>query len=89
MSGLKFRRQHCIGRFIVDFYCEELRLILEIDGDVHGYKTKQAQDAIRETFLRNKNFEIIRYANNDIYNNLEGVMEDLLKKCETLQRQNA
>ena len=47
MLGLKFRRQHVIGRFVVDFYCAELRLVLEIDGPVHDSTMKAQYDAAR------------------------------------------
>ncbi|MDD3190858.1 MAG: endonuclease domain-containing protein [Candidatus Pacebacteria bacterium] len=88
LLGLKFRRQHNIGSYIADFYCEELGLVIEIDGDAHGYEKKYERDIIREEFLKNRNFEIIRYTNNDVYDNLEGVMEDLSKKCEKLWEKN-
>ena len=83
-QDLKFRRQYKIGNFIVDFYCERLGLIIELDGDVHVYKNKQEKDKIREEFLRKRNFNIIRYTNNEIYNNLDSVMEDLCLRCEKL-----
>jgi very-short-patch-repair endonuclease len=85
---LKFRRQHNIEKYIVDFYCEKINLIIEIDGDVHGYANKIQEDKTREEFLKNKGFNIIRYANNEIYNNLENVMEDLWIKCEKLKDDN-
>ena len=61
-------------------------MIIEIDGDVHGYRNKMEKDRIREEFLRDKGLEIIRYTNNDIYNNLENVMEDLWIRCEKLKK---
>lgn len=80
LGGFKFRRQYYIGNFIVDFYCSEVNLIIEIDGDVHGYAERTQKDKIREEFLRSKNFEIVRYNNNKVYNNLENVLEDILDK---------
>jgi very-short-patch-repair endonuclease len=55
---------------------------------VHGYANKIQEDKTREEFLKNKGFNIIRYANNEIYNNLENVMEDLWIKCEKLKDDN-
>jgi len=87
-QSLKFRRQYGIGNFIVDFYCEELGLIIELDGDVHGYTKKQEKDKMREEFLKNRSFNIIRYANNEVYSNLDNVMEDLYIKCEKLMNKD-
>lgn len=84
LDGFKFRRQYYIGNFIVDFYCSEVNLIIEIDGDVHGYAERTQKDRIREEFLRSRNFEIVRYNNNEIFNNLKNVLEDILNECNML-----
>lgn len=74
-----------MNNYVADFYCMELSLIIELDGDVHAiYKEKQEKDKIREKFLKKRCTRIIRYNNNDIYNNLESVMENLYSKCEKL-----
>ncbi len=86
MGDVKFRRQHSIGKFIVDFYCSELNLIVEIDGDVHIYQRKD--DKIREIFLENRGLKIIRYTNYEVRTNLIGVLEDILRKCEELKKGN-
>lgn len=83
--GLKFHRQYGIDRYIVDFYCDELGLIIEIDGDTHGYKSRMDKDKIKDEFFQSRNFQIIRFANDDIYNNLEGVVECLAKKCKEIK----
>src|SRR3989338_4502814 len=85
LSGLKFRRQHSIGKYIVDFYCAALRLIVEIDGDSHGTDEGLEADKIRTTYLESQNYKIIRYANSDILKNLEGVFQDLNSKIKKLQ----
>ena len=82
--GLKFRRQYCIGRYIVDFYCHEIGLVVEIDGDVHGYEERRKRDRIKDEFLKNRGFTVVRYTNRDVYDNLEGVMGDLYMRCEEL-----
>lgn len=84
-NKLKFRRQHIIENFIVDFYCEKINLVIELDGDVHAYNNKINQDKIREEFLKDKGFNIIRYTNDDIYSNLDSVLEDLWTKCKKLK----
>jgi very-short-patch-repair endonuclease len=86
IGGIKFRRQHNIGKYIVDFYSLELNLIIEIDGDVHAYQKEN--DKAREIFLENRGLKIIRYTNYEIRTNLIGVLEDILRKCEELKKGN-
>ncbi len=76
--SFKFRRQHAIGPFIVDFFCPEQGLVVEIDGDVHAEQTKIAQDRQRERYLRSLGLQVIRYTNHEVLNNLNGVLEHLL-----------
>jgi very-short-patch-repair endonuclease len=71
IDGHKFRRQYPLGRYIVDFVCLERRLIVEVDGGQHS--ERHVEDAIRSQWLRNKGFCVIRFWNNEIMNNLEGV----------------
>ena len=75
--SLKFRRQHGIGPYIVDFYCSEKAVVLEVDGDVHGVADRMIQDQEREKALRSLGLRIIRYTNDDIMNNVAGVLADL------------
>jgi len=73
--GLGFRRQHIIEGFIVDFYCHELKLIIEIDGGVH--KSKLKQDLERQKIIENKNIKFFRMASSEVENNLDGVLYKL------------
>ena len=73
-----FRRQHGIGPFIVDFYCAEKRLVIEVDGDVHANSTNLKKDIERERYLRAIGLVIVRYTNDEVLNNLDGVLEDLI-----------
>ena len=75
--ALKFRRQHGIGPYIVDFYCSEKAVVLEVDGDVHRVADRMVHDQEREKALRSLGLRIIRYTNDDIMNNLAGVLADL------------
>ena len=86
LAGYKFRRQHNLGRFIVDFYCDEIKLIIEIDGDVHAYAEREKYDRQRQKSLESEGLEIIRYTNYEVYDNLDGVLEDILRKCEKLKK---
>ena len=82
--GYKFRRQHGIGKYIVDFYCPKLRLIIEVDGDVHAYENNIKKDKERQRFLESLNFKVKRYTNNDVFKNLNGVLEDLIATMEAI-----
>lgn len=66
MLGLKFRRQHVIAGFVVDFYCAELRLILEIDGGVHNRPEQAAYDAARAAHLEARGFRVVRIGNAEV-----------------------
>lgn len=77
LNSFKFRRQHGIGTYVVDFFCPEKKLAIEVDGDIHVFKKQMEQDRKREDFLKGLGIKMIRYKNNDILNNIEGVMENL------------
>ncbi len=78
--GHKFLRQKPIGPFIADFYCAELKLVIEIDGDSHAVHT--GYDAGRTAFLESRGLRVLRYANHDILSNLSGVYEHLQIQLE-------
>jgi very-short-patch-repair endonuclease len=82
LLGYKFRRQHGVGKYIVDFYCAELKLIVEIDGDVHGFSAQIKKDKERQKYLENLNFIVKRYQNDDVLLNLNGVADDLYRFCQ-------
>ncbi len=73
--GVKFRRQHTIDRFIVDFYCAEIRLIIEVDGPVHQYTPEE--DAIRQAFLENAGMRVLRFTNEQVQTNVESVLAEI------------
>jgi len=68
----KFRRQHSIERFIVDFVCLAHRLIIEVDGDIHDYQ--QDADAIRQAFLEAQGFRVVRFRNEQVLTAIDGVL---------------
>jgi very-short-patch-repair endonuclease len=76
LLGFKFRRQHVIDRFIVDFYCREARLVVEVDGEVHQYT--QQEDAIRQEFLESLGLRVVRLRNEDVLNSIDGVLEEII-----------
>jgi very-short-patch-repair endonuclease len=75
--GVKFRRQHGIGHYIADFYCPELKLVIEVDGDSHSSADAQAYDAKRTNFMKSLGITTLRFANDEVMNNLEGVHQYL------------
>jgi len=72
--GIKFRRQHSIGRYIVDFYCPEKKLIIELDGWQHREENNFGYDDERTEFLENLGYRVVRFWNNEVNKNMEGVI---------------
>lgn len=83
MGGYKFRRQFQIGKYIVDFYCEELKLIIELDGSVHFYKSQE--DKERQKCLEGLGYAIVRYTNEQVLQNILFVLDDMLEVCKLRQ----
>jgi very-short-patch-repair endonuclease len=77
MLGFKFKRQMPIGKYIVDFCCHPKRLVIELDGGQHFEKENIKKDAEKARYLKQENFEVLRFQNIDIDNNLEGVLETI------------
>ncbi len=75
LGGLRFRRQQIIAGFIVDFYCEALRLVVEIDGPVHDDQT--ADDRERERVLARRGLTVLRFTNDAVMHNLPAVLARL------------
>ena len=80
LGGFKFRRQHVIGNRIVDFYCPQKALVIEIDGNTHD----AAKDAHRDSTLAQEGYAILRFTNIDVGQNIEGVLEAILRKLTNL-----
>ena len=76
--GFHFRRQAPIGRYIVDFVSFGSRIVVEVDGGQHNLPEGAASDQQRDAFLRSEGFNVLRYWNSDVDENLEGVMESIL-----------
>jgi very-short-patch-repair endonuclease len=78
-----FRRQHPIGPFIVDFVCNELMLIIEVDGDVHAKPDQQDYDQIRQRALESLGYAVLRFSNSDVLQNLNSVLANILTEIES------
>lgn len=81
-SRYKFRRQHPVGHYILDFACCEARLAIELDGGQHD--EKQDYDEQRSLWLNQKGWYVIRFWNNELWNNEEAVLEKILETLQTL-----
>ena len=75
LNGRKWRRQQPIDQYVVDFFCAELRLVVEVDGDVHAFTERR--DAAREAYLKGQGLQVARFTNDDVLKNLEGVLTRL------------
>lgn len=73
-ESVTFNRQKSIGNYIVDFYCHQFRLVIEIDGDSHGQPLTQTKDIERTDFLELQGLAILRFTNAEVENNIEAVM---------------
>jgi very-short-patch-repair endonuclease len=79
LCGLKFRRQHPIGTFFVDFYCHEQRLAIELDGASHDDRGQYDLD--RERYLISLDLRIVRFGNDDVLRDLDNVLRAILLAC--------
>ena len=75
LSGLKFRRQHPVGSFVLDFFCPACKLVIELDGDVHD--GQEAHDAARTEKLIAYGYSVIRLRNKDVLDNLDQVLTEI------------
>lgn len=84
LLNLKFRRQHNIGQYIADFYCHELKLVIELDGGIHQQTALRDQD--RDRWMQEHSIQVLRFKNEQIFTNLENILAEiahLLSPSET------
>jgi len=79
----KFRRQHPIDFFIIDFYCAEAKLLIEIDGSSHLEKEQQEYDQARTEYLEAHGYKVIRFTNDDVRYNIHAVVTVIMEKVES------
>jgi very-short-patch-repair endonuclease len=77
LYDLRFKRQHPIGKFIVDFYCSKLSLVIEVDGDVHDLPDVAERDEGREIELKKYGLRVLRFTNEEVLNNIDSVVESI------------
>ena len=83
--NLKFKRQQPIGDYIVDFICKEAKIIIEIDGGQHNEPENIEYDKTRTEYLNNLGYKVVRFWNNEIYENIEGVVLRLKEEIDPHQ----
>jgi very-short-patch-repair endonuclease len=83
LGGYKFRRQHPIGPYIVDFCCVEKKLIVEADGDVHAFQ--ESKDLERTKWLEGEGYRFLRFANQNILQQTEAILEAILQACDAAE----
>jgi very-short-patch-repair endonuclease len=84
LGGWKFRRQHSVGPYILDFYCPSVRLAIELDGDSHFTDEGLAYDRERTAYLNALRIRVLRFFNSDVHANVAGVCEQILAEVEDL-----
>lgn len=80
LAGLKFRCQHPVGRFIVDFYCPSCKLVIEVDGDIHWQQ--KAYDEARTEQLQSFGYQVLRFTNEEVLNDLQTVLAHILETAK-------
>lgn len=78
--GVKFKRQHSIGGYIVDFYCQKYKLVIELDGEIHYTKEAREYDVIRDKYFEELSYKVLRFLNSEVENNIEMVLEKIKKQ---------
>jgi very-short-patch-repair endonuclease len=79
LRGLKFRRQYPIATFVVDFCCYDLRLVVELDGEVHAEPPQAAHDENRDAYLRSRGYGILRISNQRLFQEPDSVLDEVLQ----------
>jgi very-short-patch-repair endonuclease len=85
LGQIKFRRQSAIGIFVADFYCHALKLIVELDGEVHDDPKQAKHDENRDFYLRSLGCTVLRFPNHDIFDHREAVLIRILEAAAHLQ----
>ena len=82
LGGYKFRRQHSVGAYILDFYCPSEKLAVELDGDSHFTEDAIVYDLERTAYLNALNIKVLRFNNTEVYDNLNVVCERILEEIK-------
>jgi very-short-patch-repair endonuclease len=83
LAGYRFRRQQPFGRRIVDFYCREGKLVIELDGGQHALAPQSRADAMRDEEFELRGFRVLRFWNGDVMRNIDGVLKTIAEALES------
>lgn len=86
LENCKFRRQYSVDKFVLDFYSPEFKLAVEIDGESHFQEGASEFDQVRQEFIESAKIKFIRFTNNDVYDNLSGVLETIAQNIRNLRK---
>jgi very-short-patch-repair endonuclease len=81
-AAYKFRRQHPLGDYYLDFFCEEAELNIELDGGRHGFPDQQKHDAEREQFLQSRGIKTLRFWNSDLRRNAQSIRDTIFNELQ-------
>ena len=80
-AGVRFRRQHPIGTYVLDFYCPAARLAIEVDGAAHDFGGRPNRDDVRAEWLKSQDIEVLRIPAKDVLANADEVVDAILSLC--------
>lgn len=84
VRGFKFKRQVPVGSYIVDFCCRKPKLVIEIDGGQHNDPKNIKSDKARSDYLKNEGYKILRFWNNEVQENIDGIFQTILKNLQSI-----
>ena len=84
LQDLKFRRQYKIGKYIADFCCSSKKLVIELDGGHHAEDKYIAKDKEKQKYIESQGYKVLRVWNSEIDDNLDGVLDEILAVCDSL-----
>lgn len=82
----RFRRQYSVGSYVLDFYCPEIKLAIEIDGESHFRSLAEEYDKAREDEIKQVGIQFLRFQNTDVYKNLNRVLQTIYEKVEEIRK---
>ncbi|BCM92887.1 putative protein [Abditibacteriota bacterium] len=88
VAGAKFRRQQSVEAFVLDFYCPEVRLAIELDGPSHDGEEAAQRDESRQQLIESYGIVFLRFSNQEIYQNVQGIVETIETKVASLRQNN-
>ena len=86
MDGVSFRRQHPMGPYVLDFYCPSLGIVIELDGDQHGFDKRAVADRRRDHWLRSHGLKVLRFWNFEVRENLDDVLGSIYRSVEETRK---